>query len=125
MQVPRQKRPRTRDQMPEAAPPERVVAPKHGTWYGRFELDENDKHRVVEDAQDRAAKGVDVTRRLTVADYLNEWLAGLGTCAATPAAPTNSTAAFCGCRSSANTTSRICAATMCRLLSTRPLTDPC
>lgn len=80
---------------PKLRRPDGSYAPGHGSWYYRLELDAGpDKKRrtvkrggyelqreaqdALDDAKGKAAKGVDVMRRLTVAAYLAEWTAGLG-----------------------------------------------
>ena len=67
--------------------------PRHGSWFFRVELepDADGNRRVLrrggfptqkgalaalDAARGKAARGVDVTRRLTVAAYLTEWLTG-------------------------------------------------
>lgn len=68
--------------------------PKHGTWYARLEADpdpdtgrrrmprrggfrtKDDAASWLDDIKDKMARGVDVTRRVTVADYLPGWLSG-------------------------------------------------
>ena len=68
--------------------------PNHGSWYFQVEAepDENGKRRTVrrggfptqaaaeaagEEARGRAKAGADITRKLTVGQYLREWLDGL------------------------------------------------
>lgn len=79
---------------PKLRRPDGSYAPNHGSWYYRVEAEpgENGKRRIVrrggfptraaaaeaaEAARGRARAGADITRKLTMGQYLTEWLAGL------------------------------------------------
>jgi len=78
---------------PELRRPDGSYSPNHGSWYARCELepDEDGKRRTIrrggfdsrrdalrwlDEVRGKASKGVDVTKRVTVATYLREWLDG-------------------------------------------------
>jgi integrase len=93
VQVPR----RARRELGQSCPQLRRVDgswnPAHGAWYYRLELEpgtdgkrrtvrkgsfttQREARQKLDEARSRAARGVDVSRRVTVGGYLTEWLAG-------------------------------------------------